>query len=525
MRSLKEYFRVAVCLPVILLLPILAFAQGAVGDALTVSGVDNYTLNGVIGSVTLDGVSYSQIRLMPELRIWKFGFGFDLDLLIDGGGKARREDWDEWQDVIKKVFYVRFAKREDPFYFRVMNIPDYTLGHGLTFEHYSNMLRYPEIRNIGTFVGCNIPKIGLGFEAFTHNIMKNEIIGGRARAKPLEFVDARLFRNLSFGLNAGIDRNQYRKYEDRDEDNIPDIYDRFPKDPEAWADSDNDGIPDQSDIDIDGDNSLDHPSLNEFVETVYPGIADYYSNLDTSILRDSLTAYPIGKSIMVWSLDYDLPLIDKDTFKLSNYGEFARIDGYGNGLIFPALGLSIPNLEAKLEFRNFSDGFLPGIFDRLYDDQRAELIRVPNGAKNFLYSLKTKDQILSEVKASTGWYGSLSSNLFKVLKVQVAYQDMYGEQVQTGKSLWASLGIDTKVLPKLKEAELSYAQTNMKYISFDTLRAEGVQLSAKAAYALADNAYLVGKYSEHYSDLNNDGRIKGAEEIRSSTSFGVEFRF
>lgn len=525
MKSLKEFTCTGFALLAILLLPIFAFAQGAVGDDLTVSGEDNYTVNGVIGSVTLDGVSYSQIRLMPEIRVWKFGFGFDLDLLIDGGGKARREDWDEWQDVIHKVFYVRYAKREDPFYFRVMNIPDYTLGHGLTFNGYSNMLRYPEIRNIGTFVGCNIPKIGLGFEAFTHNIMKNEIVGGRARVKPLEFVDARLFRNLSFGINAGIDRNQYRKYEDRDKDNIPDVYDRFPNDPEAWADSDNDGSPDQSDIDIDGDNMLDHPSINEFVETVYPGIADYYSNLDTQILTDSLAAYPIGKSIMVWSLDYDLPLIDKDAFKLINYGEFARIDGYGNGLIFPAVGISLPKIEAKLEFRNFSDGFLPGIFDRLYDDQRAELIRVPNGAKNFSYSLKTKDQILSEVKASYGWYGAVAGNLFQAVKLQLAYQDMYGQDVVTGKSVWATLGIDPKVLPRLKEAELSYAQINMEYISFDRLRAEGVQLSAKAAYALADNAYLVAKYSEHYSDLNNDGRIKGAEEIRSSTSFGVEFRF
>lgn len=525
MRSLKDLFRDLIWLSVILLMPVWIFAQGAVGDRLTVSGEDNYIMNGVIGSVTLDGVSYSQIRLMPELRIWKLGFGFDLDLLIDGGGKARRQDWDEWQDIIHKVFYVRFAKREDPFYFRVMNIPDYTLGHGLTFEHYSNMLRYPEIRNIGTFVGCNIPKIGLGFEAFTHNILKNDIVGGRTQFKPLEFVDARLFRNLKFGINAGIDRDQYAKYEDKDKDNIPDVYDRFPKDPEAWADSDNDGVPDQSDIDIDGDNSLDHPGLNNYVETVYPGIADYYNNLDTQIVTDSLAAYPTKRSIMVWSLEYELPLIDKKAFDLYNYGEFARIDGYGNGLIFPALGFTIPNVEAKLEFRNFSDGFLPGFFDALYDDQRAELVRVPRGAKNSVYTLRTKDQLLPGIKASTGWYGEVSGNLFQAVKLKLAYQDMYGEQVLTGKSFWASLGIDPKVLPRLKEAEISYSQTNIPYLSLSTLRREGVQLSAKAAWELAANAYLVGRYSEHYSDLNNDGRIKGAEEIRSSMTFGVEFKF
>ena len=511
---------------VLMAIPILLCAQGAVGDRLTVDFEPDYSMNGIVGAVTIDGVTYSQIRLMPELQLWKFGLGFDLDFLMDSDGNLRKEDWDEWQDVIQKVFYVRFAKREDPFYFRVINIPDYTLANGLIFDEYSNMLRYPEIRNIGYYLGANIPKVGLGFEVYTHNFIKNEIIGGRVQFKPFEVFDSKAISDIALGLNVGIDRNQYGKYEDKDNDNIPDVYDQFPEDGNLWVDSDEDGIADNMDIDLDGDNSLDHPGINPYVEAVYPGIANYYSNLDTQVVSDTLTAYPDSDPVFIWSLDYKLPLIKYDKFELYNYAEFAKIDGYGEGLIFPALGSKFFVFDARLEFRNFSDKFLPGFFDNLYDDQRSEYLfsEDENDGHRVCY-LSPKDNKLDAVKAAIGWYGSLTAEIPNVLKLKATFQDMYGDGVTTGKSLAGILALDPKFIRKLKEASLTYTQTNVNYITFRQLRNPGVQISGKIAYSIAKNANLVGKYSEHYADVNGDGVIDGVEEIRSSMSLGVEFRY
>ena len=87
-----------------------------------------YSMGGMLGSATVDGVIYSQVRFMPELAIWKLGLGLDLDLLLAGEGKIRREGWDNWADILRKIFYIRFADRTDSLYFKIGSIPDYTLG-------------------------------------------------------------------------------------------------------------------------------------------------------------------------------------------------------------------------------------------------------------------------------------------------------------------------------------------------------------------------------------------------------------
>ena len=56
---------------VLLLVPVWMLAQGAVGDKLTVDFEPDYSMNGIVGAVTIDGVTYSQIRLMPEIELWK----------------------------------------------------------------------------------------------------------------------------------------------------------------------------------------------------------------------------------------------------------------------------------------------------------------------------------------------------------------------------------------------------------------------------------------------------------------------
>jgi hypothetical protein len=522
---------------VLILLPVFLMGQAS-NDDLSVPGdpmLDEETettegtqwgMGGVVGAITIDNQTYSQIRLQPELQIGKFGLGLDIDLIIDSEGNVRKEDWNEWQDYVNKILYFRFAQRNDPFYFKVGSIPDYTLGNGLIFNHYSNMTLYPNVKNIGGYVGINTQLSGLGFEVFSHNVYKNEILAGRAHIQPLAVTNIPLLEKLRIGVNVGMDRDQYAKYEDDDGDNIPDIYDKFPKDRNRYLDTDNDGVADNDDIDINGNNILDHPTLNPFVAEQFPGIDSLGYVLDMNVTPDRAAAYTKKDEVYVYSADYQLPLIETERFNLIHYGEIAKIDGYGTGMIFPGFSSKFFIFDARLEFRNFGDQFLPGYFDRQYDQQRAQVRHIAQtDSCNQIWNLTTKEATLEEVESSLGWFGYLRANLFNFMYAKIAYQDMYGKNNFLGKSLWASITVNPSMVPKLKEATVYYSQTNTNYINFKWLRNENALIAGRLVYSVSDNANLVGRYSEYYTDINGDGRIKGKDEITEMLTFGVEFQF
>jgi len=524
-----------VYLYLLMLLPALLLAQGlqqtipgdpSPDDEYEYSEEASYGLGASVGTVTHNGLSYSQVRLFPELSIGKFGFGLDLDLLIDANGKVYKENWNNWEDYVNKIFFIRYANRRDPYYFKVGCIPDYTLGHGLIFDHYSNMLRYPTTKNVGGYMGINAPFFGAGFEVFTHNIHTNEILAARAHFNPLDSLDVPILEKIKLGVNLGMDRNKYGKYPDQDGDNIPDVYDKFPNDPYSWLDTDDNGIPDNLDWDIDGDGIIDHPDVNDYVNQTFPDIHTLYPDytFDTDVTPDYATAYPDAQRLVIYSADYILPLIDTETFYLDHYGEYASIRDYGNGIIFPGFSARFLIFNAKFEFRNFGDRFIPGYFDRLYDEHRAEVRMIDDGTHR-VYSLYTKEELLNASKASLGWFGYLRANIMNFGYVKVAYQDMYGDNVNTGKSLWANVSVSPKAIPKLTEAGIYYSQTHVRYIDFLSPRTSSAALAGRVIYGISENTDLVARYSETYTDLNADGKIKGEDEIISSLAIGVQFRF
>lgn len=492
---------------ILILLPWILFAQ--VAEEETENEGTTFGMGGVVGSITVGDKTYSQIRLMPEISIWKFGFGLDIDLLIDGDGNVRKEDWDEAEDIINKIYYIRFAQRRDPFYFKVGSIPNYTLGHGLIFDSYSNMLQYPVKRNIGGYVGVNTPLSGLGFEVFSHNVKDNEILAGRVFAKPLDVMDIPILSNLKVGVNVGVDRNPFGRYTDEDDNRIPDIYE---------LDS----------VDLNGNGIIDHPDLNPYVEEVYPGIAGIADSLGWELDNTIIPLRPWSeeeKNVWIYSADYEVPLIDYDYFSLWNYGELAMIKDYGTGFIFPGFGSKFLVFDMNLEFRRFGEEFLPGFFDQLYDEQRAYLAEITDLSGNTIRTVLTKDEILKSIKSSLGWYASIRANIFNVLFMRIAYQDMYGEDVITGKSIWGTLGVDPSIVPKLKEASISYSQSNVRTLAINQLKSPSAQVVGKMSYGLSENTFLVGKYSERYIDIDGNGKIQGSEETVSSMTFGVEFKF
>ncbi len=527
----------------ILLLPLVLFAQEAQTEQ---TEQDGFQMGGSVGTVTIGDKMYTSIRLMPELAIWKFGIGLDVDLLIDEDGNIREEDWDDWEDYVNKFYYLRFARRQDPFYFKIGGIRGYTLGNGLLMDNYSNMLNYPNVRQIGLYTGFNAYSLAnLGGEVFTSNVTENDILAGRVRINPFYYTAIPYLDNLMIGASIATDRNQYNGILDTDGDKVPDAFDAFPDDKDYAADTDNDGKPDEMDPDSDGDDLYDFDEdyfYEHWQDEVQTDLTweDYSEALNTLGLLDDevdlLKPTEIGDDdATVIGLDYELPLFPLNVdwknppkFYIAHYSEYAKIIDNGDGIIFPGfkfiwnLSPNVFKLTSNLEYRIFNEKFIPGYFDALYDDQRA---RIKSDGDSLRIELK--EETLDDIAASQGWYGKLRIDLFQFLFASVAYQHMTADDnvqdFEAYQSIWANAGVNLNIVPVVKDASIGYSQTNVDKIRY--LEDENAYVFGQVKAEVSPNTMLVGKYQVFWNDIDDNGKIEGSEETTETYSVGVEFKF
>ena len=134
-----------------------------------------------------------------------------------------------------------------------------------------------------------------------------------------------------------------------------------------------------------------------------------------------------------------------------------------------------------------------------------------------------KEDLLDLRTESNGWFGSLSADIFSILTITAAYEDMYGKDEDHYRSIWGKVGFNTSIIPNLNRADIGYYQTG-----FDELKefkTAGAVVDGKLAYSLGGPAQLVGIYQERYVDLDANGKIKGKDETIKTMSIGVEFAF
>lgn len=474
----------------LVLVPLLLAAQDATGE-----GGSPMSLGGGVGSVILDGKTYTSIRFMPELRFGKFGVGLDFDLMIDEEGNAREEDWDDFEDYINKIYYIRYGQRGDAFFAKVGGFRNYTLGHGLVMRNYTNMLKYPEYRQIGAQLGFRIkPMADLSVEAFSSNVYENDILAGRVTFCPLQSMEMPILSKVKLGGTFVTDRDQYKGItEQEEEDMIADII--------ASSDWDGDGIASAQAL-------LNFGLSQEAVDLlVTEGFAEWEDDPEINFDEDDIS---------IWSVDYDLPLIEGDLFNLGHYGEMAQIVDHNMGFIFPGFYAKFLIFKMNLEYRFYQKDFMPGYFDNLYDADRAMV---------FGDTVWTKESLIENQVQTQGWYGSLTSDLFGMIYLTAAYEDMYaeGEDEDGVKSLWGDVTFNTEMIPKLSTARISYSQVRVPEIK--KLKSPAALIDGKLGYSISPNTELVASYQERYVDVDGDGEIKGTDETIKTTSIGVEFRF
>jgi hypothetical protein len=463
-----------------------------------------FNMGGGVGTVMLGDNTYTQIRLMPELVFGKFGLGLDVNLMIDSNGNVRKEDWDDFEDYVNKIYYLRYGQRGDSFYGRLGGFKSYTLGHGLVMKDYSNMLRYPNVRQIGIQLGGKLPVAGMTAEVFTSNAVKNELLAGRLTIKPLNNTEIPLFKNLIFGGTVAHDRNQVKGLLDSDDDNFPDYFDDYPYDDE-W----------HNEVDRNEDYWVDiYVSMPEHADST--GFYDWFHSEIMNAQRNPSFSDFEDDAVTVFGIDYEFPLVTNKLFYLSHYGEAAKILDHNMGFIFPGFYSKFLIFHMNLEYRIYQEDFMPAFFDQLYDEQRAVVY-------TDIDNVITKENLLEYMTKSQGWYGSITANLLNFIFLTVAYEDMYGEDDVNFCSLWGKVNFDTKFIPKLTKAEIGYTQTG--FDKLEEFKTPNAIINGSLGYELGTSTQLVGSYQERYVDLNGDGNIKGKNETIKTMSLGVEFSF
>lgn len=210
---------IALGLMVALLAPVAVFSQAA-GAGVFSWFHDNMGME--IGSVTIDGNSYSKVVLAPEVRMGRLKIGFYLPVIYKDDlfnpstwyAPGGNNEWDfgakYWDtntldalmdvaaDIILKIKYLEFGQPlEDPFFFKIGNLHDLTIGHGLIMRNYRNDSDFPSIRRTGVNTGIDFG--GFGFEALANDLPVPEIFGARVYVRPIKNF------KLAVGLSGVVD--------------------------------------------------------------------------------------------------------------------------------------------------------------------------------------------------------------------------------------------------------------------------------------------------------------------------------
>ncbi len=175
-----------------------------------------------IGTITMEGRTYSKAVIKPHLEVGKLRLGLYLpiiynDDLFDYDDWYRPEGNDEWSfgadqnwnddpagaagdllaDIALKLHYFEWGDRRDPFYLKLGNLNSMGLGHGSIMKNYANDIDFPSVRRVGLNMGIRGPRGG--FEAVANDLADPEVFGGRLFISPIG--------RLTFGISSVADIN------------------------------------------------------------------------------------------------------------------------------------------------------------------------------------------------------------------------------------------------------------------------------------------------------------------------------
>ncbi len=376
------------------------------------------------GVVTVDDEQWTRVAFMVDVPIWRFGLGLDIELFMDSEGGFSNKGWefskDQWSEtLLRKIRYIRFNHEGDPFFAKFGGLSSVTMGHGFIVDRFSNMLYYPDERQLGLRLDLNdISPIGITLQTMIADVRDfsrdGGILAARLGIRPFKPSEAPILKNMLFAGTIATDINQYapaRDWDytlhgseiDRDQDGIPDG---------NWQEKNYTKL-------TQGDTLTDEQRANAIAA----------GNYDTEIEHEDSWAKEKYDQFSIIGGDVSIPIVNTKIFGLDIYGQGAMNldDDDGNktrgwGIGAPGVAANIGPLWSRVEYRQVDGSFEPGYFGPYYQEER---IRRDN--------ITVKEHLLDELDQDLkGVFGTLGMDIAGVFVLSGTYQRLIGEEDSRG---------------------------------------------------------------------------------------------
>ena len=457
---------------------------------------DTATASAVAGAINVDGKNYQQIGIRAEFPIGKLGLGIDCQLLLDDQGDVRKEDWDEFEDYLNLIYYIRWAQKGDPFYTKIGGLDFSSLGYGIILNGYTNMIEYPTYKRIGMEMSFESEK--LGGEIFLNDY--KELIADKRGVLAGARLTYKVVGDLTIGVSVVKDFNEYN----------------------GLRDTDGDGVPDEIDYDMDNEEiatELDYWTITKNAQ----------SDTIALMLRDGLID-PTTKSELqtyfneklststVFGADISYPLLKRDGMKLDIYAQAAKIKDHGMGFSAPGLRLVLGPIKFVAEYRHSQDEFLFGYYNSTYELERATFIKKEDNS----WEIMTKEMTLKTVEKMNGYLVGIGANLGNIVEMNASYQDLSGNN-DSNRSIYGEMKLNKNVVPKISTAKVYYYQNNVE--NFSEWKTPGTVMGYIIGFGLTSGASVNFNFRYTFEDKNGDGKILDEEETLKSVGIGTTVVF
>lgn len=222
---------------------------------------------------------------------------------------------------------------------------------------------------------------------------------------------------------------------------------------------------------------------------------------------------------MIYGVGYLLPFFKNDLVTVSNYAEIAHIHDYGTGSILPGIYADFSEVKINLEYRIYGNKFIPAFFNKYYEEDRAYL------QGDSIMTLVTREEGLKYIKASQGWSGSIQAQLYEKIKGMFAWQNTFGKDLTTGKSIWIKLWVDSKY-KRLENFFLGYSKVGTQSMAIRRINEHNANIEGGVTIRVTKKRlFATAQYEERYKDLNNNGKVNWAKETKRNWSVGVVYKF